>query len=619
MIIASDEPVFQQVSTLFNVKTEISERHKLIRVSGTYQACVDAVRMIKKSVETAQVEQVTLIDEDSSERWTVLQHALLKDMAGNGLFWRQTEEQTQTKIMPVASAPFTIYTKVNVLYLSTSTKGLAGAKRRISQLQQMLKQEPIPYLYAPLSSQNFTSLVSIPKSSNMALMDQNFSWCRWRPRLSLPLDFDRYKDAASVIDSDGSTFLYAGSDQSEEIVKRLFWFWERLRIQVSKVFLVEQFAPDYWIPQPRTSIIASLGHLVYAVPDKVKSLVPKAIKESVKKLSKAGTDSSPEIPANIVEKIFQHRRVMTAGIPSLMDALKELISDDSTMSNFFKIILTPKMINGDVSISTDKVPTLELEVSINESTKTTSLQRVNLVLNREYVDLVLPQSASDVRFTTETMVLGRESNIDPAITDFIKNCDLDVWGKGQFDTPSSLTLKLPEEVFQLSGYSSVSNVHKESEIEKWNQPIKGQVVGLEAVKMQDLHIDRSLENADHQRSAAVDKGSLNKSHVRSAKTSSGVASTDRVSAQLVEVEYICDSLAVHSKLQSLYQGFPLAFSTIEAGQIGGKQQVLEVETPGIADVTLQSKGQSRKSLQGPKAYFMAFYGSLSELISRLPK
>ena len=610
MTIALDDPIFQQVSKLFNVKTEISERLRLIRVSGTYEACVDAVRMITNNVDAAQVEQITLLDEDSSERWTASQHALLKDIVVNHSFWRQTEEQTQTKIVPISPVVDQIYTKVDVAYLPTGTKGLAGAKRRIYQVQKILKQEPIPCLYAPLSSQNFAALVSIPKSSNLALVDQGFSWYRWRPWLSLPLSFDRYKDAVPVTNTVESSFIHAGDDQSKQIVKRLFSFWENLRVRVSKAFLVEQLSPDYWIPQPRTSIIASLGQLVYTMPEKTRNSVQKIMDES----SKAKADPPPAV-SKIIEQVFQHRRIMTAGIPSLMDALKELISDDSTISNFFKIVLIPRIINGDASIGTDDVPILELEVSINQSTKTTSLQQVNLVLNRDHVDLVLPQSASDVRFTAETMMMGRENNIDPAITDFLKNCDLDVWGTGQFDTPSSLTLILPREVRELSGCWS----QEESEIAKSNRFVKAD---LEAVKMQDLHIDRSLENADHQRYAAVDKTSRTKGHAktrRSDKTSAGVATTDGVSAQQLEVEYTFDSLAVHSKLQSLYQGFPLAFSTIEAGQVGGKQQVLEMETPGIADITLQTKGQSQESFLAPKAYFMALYGSLSELISRLPK
>lgn len=650
-----EEQVFYKVSEIFGVKTIISEEHGLVRISGSYDACVDAVRTIVNCMSSAQVEQIDLFATPSTQAITSIQRNFLLDVIKHQEFWSEVEDQTSTRIEPVDMRKTGTHTKIDVYHLPTDTKSLAGVKTRVFQLQKLLSLRPLAWSSFPQPGVTKASLVPISNSPSMTLMERHLDWYRWRDRRPLEIG---YTDVPSIVNQGGIIF------------DKLMAFWSNRSIESVRTAHGEFSRNKYWARRPQTLLTATLGQLGHAMAPIERDAIQK-------RLDHEASTSEPKdcglSRVKYTESVFRHRRIISPAIPHLFSLLNTSIQDQSTLSNNFKIILAPRIVLSTTSVDIDQIPVLELEANIDETSKTTKLQSVRLLIHRQYVDLALPRQNSDVRFDAETFMLGAVDSFDPAILQFFEMSKLDIWGAGHFETPPKLILTVPKAACQLmnqleslatssmtsstglvgepvqsnpleKGDPSVTTTgsitkgmdvkHSSTSLSRMSHPVVDSI--SDQIEEDDL-IGESVSRVDQGlRTASSNEAETKRSTDLQDPTTVPIESPEdhnvdqatnkgnqdiNTEGHSIQVEYVFDSLMICSKLQSLYQGFPLSSTTIEAGQVGGKREEVKFEIPGIADELMNVRGKDidQKREKMFKSYFMTFFGTISELISRLPR
>lgn len=90
-----------------------------------------------------------------------------------------------------------------------------------------------------------------------------------------------------------------------------------------------------------------------------------------------------------------------------------------------------------------------------------------------------------------------------------------------------------------------------------------------------------------------------------------------------DVQYSFLSLSVCSDMESLFQGFPLVLSTIEAGKSGGRRQELKLELHGYSEsIDEEKKEISRlddETLSLWNAEFTLWYGAVREVVATISR
>ena len=635
----------------------VIEEHSLVRITGSYDACVDAVRTIVNSISAGRLEQIDLFLTASRKKPSVIQKAFLLSVVKQQQFWREVEAQTFTRIVPLDARKNGFHTKIDVYYLSTDTKSLVGVKTRVFHLQKLLNLYPSVWISHPQPSSTKPSLVPISDSPSMTVIERHLNWYRWSDRRPPETG---YTDVPAIQKAGGTIF------------DKLAAFWSSQLIEKVQTVQWKDSPNKFWAHRPQTLMTATLGQLGHAMaPAKYEAMQLTMDRKEQKLEFKDSALKSVEYS----ESVFKHQRTILPSIPHLFSLLNAKMQDQSTLSNHFKINLSPETVfSTTTSVSVDQIPALELEIKIDEASKTTKLQSVRLLIHRKQVDFALPRQTSDVRFDAETFVLGSVNNFDPAVRKFVEMSKLNIWGTGHFETPPKLLLTIPKGIYQLmeeevlpatsrvesSSSGSVpetvqSGSQEEADIsttitENARQAVDAEDSLASLPREIDLVSDTlskqdTKDSADDKSMTDVDEDlQMDSANEVETKRSSdrqgstaipikssedhGVDQTPNKDTQSldieegdIQVEYVFDSLMICSKLQSLYQGFPLSLSTIEAGQVGGKREEVKFEIPGIADelMNVKDKDLHQERVKVIKSYFMAFFGSIFELVSRLPR
>lgn len=128
-------------------------------------------------------------------------------------------------------------------------------------------------------------------------------------------------------------------------------------------------------------------------------------------------------------------------VPGLVRSLTNLGSR-KTSEEFLQIRLSPSAKNLSLPVPVAALPDLEIRVSFDQENRTTSIKDVRLVNAREK-DFLQPQNIVDLRFTRKQCVYAKDGSIDPSITSFVRDSNLDIWGTERLKTPLGLSLSIP--------------------------------------------------------------------------------------------------------------------------------------------------------------------------------
>jgi hypothetical protein len=146
----------------------------------------------------------------------------------------------------------------------------------------------------------------------------------------------------------------------------------------------------------------------------------------------------------------------TPGISQL--ASKSDMSSPSTAA--VKIKLRPfAAIDASYTDGLDKAPPLEIVL-----TRTRQLYAparswmLHAVLDSRVLGLILPTAQADLRFEKRTLLIYQKAKESATLRQFLKQCQLDVFGKNRLQTPSSITIPIPK---MLLGTHSPSTAAKE--------------------------------------------------------------------------------------------------------------------------------------------------------------
>lgn len=100
-------------------------------------------------------------------------------------------------------------------------------------------------------------------------------------------------------------------------------------------------------------------------------------------------------------------------------------------------------------------PPIEMRFSIDPDTNTFKVRDIQAVVSVNISDLMLPESASDVRFQQRSvstlMPRRRGATYPPGITEFLSNASLDI-GNGNFDAPAKLAIPIAAHLCQGAGF-----------------------------------------------------------------------------------------------------------------------------------------------------------------------
>ena len=230
----------------------------------------------------------------------------------------------------------------------------------------------------------------------------------------------------------------------------------------------------------------------------------------------------------------------------VLKTLGDMVHGQPDVREEIYINLQPESVIGEADISHHDLPLLEIHVGLDQKANTTSPPRIRLTLRRVTFDLMLPKSAADLRLEARALIAPARDN-PRAVAEYLHQGNLDIWGSDRLSMPENLDLVVPRFACQ----ASMPRPNKSRE--------------------------------QTRRAQAVDLWSP------------------------VKVRYRFSHLEHWSSLHMLYQGFPLVYTTIEAGQAGGRRNELRLE----ADA-LDLGGSSNREIS--KYLFDQWYGAARKLV-----
>ena len=179
-------------------------------------------------------------------------------------------------------------------------------------------------------------------------------------------------------------------------------------------------------------------------------------------------------------KFLGEHREFAPLIPGLLHTL-ESIRPLKKSEEYLQVRLFPSSKNTSLPVPVKALPDLEIKIDFDEEKKTVSIKDVRLVTRIEK-DYLQPQSVVDLRFTRKQCVYAN-AKVDPCITAFVGNSNLNIWGTERLSTPLGLSLSIPALAVQshhgfdpkaheslLVDYASLSLEHQSSLMFPYQDP-----------------------------------------------------------------------------------------------------------------------------------------------------
>ena len=289
------------------------------------------------------------------------------------------------------------------------------------------------------SKDNETSkagLVPVHVGNKMSLLDRNQEWSRW----CNPHNGNQVERKEKIDEVPLSSLLATPETQAKKL-------HGASGVDAAKSFFAMPDDAIYKNCKPPASFWASeieyhdsvtFGQILF--PTKLASSIADAIRKS-KNNTKAGGNIKPIGNREIGLILMKQPREFVPLVPGLVHSLGSFQSPKER-DDFVEIRLSPSPKNLSLPVPVSALPDLEIRVSIDDESKATSIKDVRLV-NRLEKDFLQPHRIVDLRFIREQHVYAGNDDIDPCITAFVQNSELNLLGTERLKTPAGLSLSIP--------------------------------------------------------------------------------------------------------------------------------------------------------------------------------
>ena len=268
----------------------------------------------------------------------------------------------------------------------------------------------------------------VETGSGLLLADRATRWARWS-NVAIPRS-GPFEPEVSRDDAYTSVHPVGNTEKMDEI----FEYLSRGSGPANAAGKPSDFGPN-WQKGVSRSISATIGHILYPAHGKQ---IPAA------KIQRTGRHDFPKT----YQPSLKSRRIMHMGIPEILPTLGRFVSPVVEVKQELCILLSPFSTAGRKHKYLEGFPDIHLRIAINEESKTTSLSDVRLMIEERTSDLLLPDSAADVRFHSRSFLLGG-SPPDPRISQFLEESNINIWGQDRLQTPARMTLSVPNSAIRV--------------------------------------------------------------------------------------------------------------------------------------------------------------------------
>ena len=270
--------------------------------------------------------------------------------------------------------------------------------------------------------------VPVMVGNRLSMLDRRQEWSRWcSPQTN---DQTNSKEDEDGNKSSGSLRKSLALDRSSrDTVKSFFG------IPDNAVYNRCTSDTPYWTPAIEYHDSVKFGQILF--PTNLATSVAKALR---RKQTEEG-NNRPICNKDVGFNLQQKPREFVPLVPGLVHSIQRL-GILKTSEEWVQIRLSPSSENLSLPVPAKALPDLEIRISFDETTKTTSIKDVALV-NRQTKDMLQPQNIVDLRFVREKRVYAKNDTIDPSILTFVQNSTLQVWSTEPLKTPLGLTLSVP--------------------------------------------------------------------------------------------------------------------------------------------------------------------------------
>ena len=319
---------------------------------------------------------------------------------------------------------------MRVSYLGPDDNDLLETRRLIYQILRPGCSHTTKLVWSKGDETSKPSLAPVLVGNRMSLLKRNQDWSRW----CNPHDRDQVESEEWIDELSLSELLAAPSPgkMGADAVKSFFAMPDDTIYKHCKTH-----AP-FWTPEIEYHDSVKFGQILF--PTKLASSTADTIGKS-KRDDKSGRTIKTIVNRDIGLGFMKEPREFVPLVPGLVQSLRSfgLLKG---RDDLLQIRLSPSPKNLSLPVPVSALPDLEITVSFDDESKATSIEGVRLV-NRLEKDFLQPERIVDLRFIREQHINARDDDIDPSITAFVQNSDLNLQGTELLKTPAGLSLSIP--------------------------------------------------------------------------------------------------------------------------------------------------------------------------------
>lgn len=321
------------------------------------------------------------------------------------------------------------------MYIGPDDADLLETRRLIDQILRPASAQKHKLAWSKGGKPTNAAPAPVEGGSRLSLVDRNQHWSRWcNPQIGVPHLRKKEKEGSLPYSASAGPVAQALHGKlAFDTVKGFFVAPDETRYK-----LCNNFSP-HWTSKIEYHDSVTLGQVLF--PANKASSVANGLERDLRKRKKSGYKIGQIDTRDIGLKSVEIPRVFLPLVPGLLRSLESLGPIEKS-EELLQIRLSPSSKNVSLPVPVEALPHLEIRISFDYDTKTTSIKDVILVAAKEK-DFLQPQNVVDLRFIRKQCVYAEEDSIDPRILSFVQDSNLDLWGEEKLKTPLGLSLSIP--------------------------------------------------------------------------------------------------------------------------------------------------------------------------------
>lgn len=321
-----------------------------------------------------------------------------------------------------------------MLYLGPDDVDLLETQRLVHQILRPASTEKLELAWSRETGTSNVSPAPVEVGSRFSLLDRNQQWSRWCTR--------RMKEKDGTLPSSPSVGLATQGLHGKLAFDTVKSFFEAPDDTSYK--LCNNITPC-WIPEIEYHDSVKFGQVLFPT-SKANTVADKLEPNRQRRTKKTEKKSRPIDIRNVGRQSLEIHREFLPLVPGLVRSLESLKSLGKS-EEFLLLRLSPSSKNLSLPVPVGALPDLEIRISFDSESNTTSIKDARL-LNRKEMDFLQPQNPVDLRFVRNQSVYAKDDNIDPRIVSFVQDSRFDIWGAERFEMPLGLSLPIPSLAIQ---------------------------------------------------------------------------------------------------------------------------------------------------------------------------